>query len=168
MVTHTLNSCSAFTHTSAHTHSSEYTHTLNAHPDQWEAIMGSSWRFGALLKGTSSWFWMWRERCTFTPLTDNPCRNETRTRNLSIMSQWSGNFLLSLYMTDTPIRLSRTGLSGENGCGESQPSSWRVDDSQSRPISSLLYTHRYCLSVRHAHFTAVFTASQYIGLNGEE
>ncbi len=31
---------------------------------------GSSWRFGALLKGTSSWYWGWRERCTFTPPTD--------------------------------------------------------------------------------------------------
>lgn len=74
----------------------------------------------------------------------------------------------SFYMTDTHTRLSRTGLRGEYGCGESQPNSWRVDDSQSRPISSLLHTHGYCLSVRQAQSTALFTASQCIGLNGEE
>ncbi len=74
----------------------------------------------------------------------------------------------SFYMTDTFIRLSSTGLSGECGCGQSQPSSWRVDDSQSQPISSLLHTHGYCLSVRRAQSTALFTASQYSGLNGEE
>ncbi len=53
MVTHTRNSCSAFNHT----HSSEHTHTVNTHPEQWAAIYaaapGSSWGFGALLKGTS-------------------------------------------------------------------------------------------------------------------
>ncbi len=41
-----------------HTHSSEHTHTVNTHPEQWAAIFllrrpGSSWGFGALLKGTS-------------------------------------------------------------------------------------------------------------------
>ncbi len=57
MVTNTRNSCSAFIPSKVHTHSSEHTHTVNTHPEQWAAIYaarpGSSWGFGALLKGTS-------------------------------------------------------------------------------------------------------------------
>ncbi len=57
MVTHTPNSCSAFNPSKVHTHSSEHTHTVNTHPEQWTVIYaaapGSSWGFGALLKGTS-------------------------------------------------------------------------------------------------------------------
>ncbi len=49
MVTHTPNLCSAFTHQSAH--------TQHTHPEQWQPFIlrcpGSSWGFGALLKGTS-------------------------------------------------------------------------------------------------------------------
>ncbi len=45
---------------------------------------GSSCGFGVLLKNTSSWYWRWRECCTFTPPTDNSCRTETRTHNLWI------------------------------------------------------------------------------------
>ncbi len=41
-----------------HTHSSGQPFLLR-HP-------GSSWGFSALLKGTSTWYWRWRERCTFT------------------------------------------------------------------------------------------------------
>ncbi len=51
------------THTHTHTHIHTYTHraanthTVNTQPEQWEAIhaaaSGSSWGFGALLKGTS-------------------------------------------------------------------------------------------------------------------
>ncbi len=52
MVTHTRNSCSAFNPSIVHTH------IVNTHPEQWAAIFmlrrpGSSWGFGALLKGTS-------------------------------------------------------------------------------------------------------------------
>ncbi len=67
----------------------------------------SSWRFGVLLKGTSvvvlkveravgglvpcsrapqSWYWGWREHCTYTPPTYNSCRPETRTQNILITS----------------------------------------------------------------------------------
>ncbi len=58
MVTHTRNLCSAFNPSIVHTHRSEHTHTVNTHPEQWAAIFmlrrpGSSWGFGALLKGTS-------------------------------------------------------------------------------------------------------------------
>ncbi len=63
MVTHIWNFCSAFNPSKVHTHSSEHTHTVNTHPEQWAAIYavapGSSWGFGALLKGTSSWYWGW-------------------------------------------------------------------------------------------------------------
>ncbi len=52
---------------------------------------GSSWGFGALLKGTSLWYWGWKERCTFTPPTANSCWPETRTHNLWITSQLSNH-----------------------------------------------------------------------------
>ncbi len=62
------------------------THTANTHPKQWAAIYaGCSWGFGALLKA-QSWYWRWRERCTFTPPTYNTCQPEFQTRNLSITS----------------------------------------------------------------------------------
>ncbi len=54
MVTYTRNSCSAFNPKCTHM---QWTHTVNTHLEQWEAIYaaasGSSWGFGALLKGTS-------------------------------------------------------------------------------------------------------------------
>ncbi len=63
MVTHTRNSCSAFnpskvhTHTAVNTHSSEHTHTHTHTRSSGQPFMlrcpGSSWGFGALLKGTS-------------------------------------------------------------------------------------------------------------------
>ncbi len=57
MVTHTRNLCSAINPSKVRTHSSEHTHTVNTHPEQLAAIYaaepGSSWGFGALLKGTS-------------------------------------------------------------------------------------------------------------------
>ncbi len=33
-------------------------------------------------RAPQSWYWGWRERCTFTPPTYNSCRTETRTHNL--------------------------------------------------------------------------------------
>ncbi len=66
-----------------------HTHTVNTHPEQWAAIYAAAPAeqlvVRALLKGTSSWYWRWRECCTFTPPTDNPCRTETQTHKLSIM-----------------------------------------------------------------------------------
>ncbi len=76
MVTHTLNLCFAYTHLSAHTQ--QWTHTRSSGQPFMLRCSGSSWGFGALLKGTSSWYWKWRERCTLTP--------PNRTRNLLIMS----------------------------------------------------------------------------------
>ncbi len=37
-------------------------------------------------RAPQSWYWGWRERCTFTPPTYNSCRPENRSRNLSITS----------------------------------------------------------------------------------
>ncbi len=37
-------------------------------------------------RAPQSWYWRWRECCTFTPPTYNSCRPEIRTSNLSIMS----------------------------------------------------------------------------------
>ncbi len=80
-----------------HTHSSEYTHTVNTHTHRehtpgavgshlccgaWGAVGGSV----PCSRALQSWYWRWRERCTFTPPTYNPCRTETRTHNLSITS----------------------------------------------------------------------------------
>ncbi len=42
MVTHTLNSCSAFNPSKVHTHSSEHTHTLNTHPERWVAFYAAA------------------------------------------------------------------------------------------------------------------------------
>ncbi len=69
MVTHAGNLCSTF-YPSKCTHT--HTHIVNTHPEQWAAIYavapGEQSGFGALLKGTSSWYCRWRERCTFTHL----------------------------------------------------------------------------------------------------
>ncbi len=42
MVTHTLNSCSAFNPSKVHTQSSEHTHTLNTHPERWAAFYAAA------------------------------------------------------------------------------------------------------------------------------
>ncbi len=55
-VTHTRNSCSAFNPSKVHTHSSEHTpwtHTRSSVQPFMLQRSGSSWGFGALLKGTS-------------------------------------------------------------------------------------------------------------------
>ncbi len=73
MVTHTRNSCSAFTHP-------QCTHTaVNTHPEQWAAIYAAVPREGNSVA-------VLREHCTFTPSTDNSCRPETRTPYLLITS----------------------------------------------------------------------------------
>ncbi len=56
MVTHTRNLCSAFNPSKVHTHSSEHTqwtHTRSSGQPFMLRRPGSSWGFGALLKGTS-------------------------------------------------------------------------------------------------------------------
>ncbi len=60
-----------WTHT--HTHSSE--HTPGAVGSQSCCITRGA--VGGLVpfsRAPQSWYWRWRERCTFTPPTDNPCR----------------------------------------------------------------------------------------------
>ncbi len=54
------------THPAVNTHT-PWTHTQSSGQPFMLRRPRSSWGFGALLKGTSSWFWGWRERCTFTP-----------------------------------------------------------------------------------------------------
>ncbi len=70
MVTHTRNSCSAFTHPKC-------THTVvNTHPEQL-AFSGARGRVGGSVpcsRASQSWYWRRRERCTFTPPTYNSCR----------------------------------------------------------------------------------------------
>ncbi len=44
---------------------------------------GAVWGSVPCSRAPQSWYWGWRERCTFTPPTYNSCRPETRTRNLS-------------------------------------------------------------------------------------
>ncbi len=81
MVTYTQNSCSAFTHPSAQTQQwtqTPWTHTRsNGQPFKLRCP-GRSWGFGVLLKGTSVVVLrVERERCTFTPPTNNSCWNES-------------------------------------------------------------------------------------------
>ncbi len=54
------------THPAVNTHT-PWTHTQSSGQPFMLRRPRSSWGFGALLKGTSSWFWGWRERCTFMP-----------------------------------------------------------------------------------------------------
>ncbi len=64
MVTNTLNLCSAFTHPSANTQQwthIPWTHTQSSGQPFMLQRPGSSRGFGTLLKGTSSWYWRWRE-----------------------------------------------------------------------------------------------------------
>ncbi len=66
MVTHTRNLCSAF-------NPSKCTHTaVNSHTEQWAAIYAAA--VGGSVpcsRAPQSWYWRWRERCTFTPPTYN-------------------------------------------------------------------------------------------------
>ncbi len=67
------------THTAVNTHT-PWTHTQSSGQPFMLRRPGSSWGFGALLKGTSVVVLrVERERCTFTPPTYNSCWPETRT-----------------------------------------------------------------------------------------
>ncbi len=85
MVTHTQNECPAFIPSKVHLHSSEHTHTVNTHP----GLCGARGAVGGSVscsRAPQSWYWGWRERCTFTPPTYNSCQPETQTHNLWVMS----------------------------------------------------------------------------------
>ncbi len=90
MVTHTRNSCSAFNPSKVHTRSREHTHCEHT-----PGAVGSHLCCGArgavgssvpCSRAPQSWYWEWRERCTFTPPSYNSCWPESRTRNLWVMS----------------------------------------------------------------------------------
>ncbi len=79
IVTHTRNLCSAFNPFKVHTHSSKHTHTVNTHLEQWAAFYAAA--PGGAVAGSvpcsrapQSWYWGWREHCTFIPPTYNSCR----------------------------------------------------------------------------------------------
>ncbi len=91
MVTHIRNWSSAFnpskcTHTavsSEHTHCEHTPGAVGNHcSSAREAIGGSV----PCSRAPQPWYWRWRECCSFTIPTFNPCRPETRTRNLWITS----------------------------------------------------------------------------------
>ncbi len=67
------------THTVVNTHT-PWIHTQSSEQPFMLQHPGSSWGFGAFLKGTSLWYWGWRESCTFTPPTYNSCRAGTHTQ----------------------------------------------------------------------------------------
>ncbi len=70
--THTRGS--EHTHTAVNTHTQQWTHThtVNTHPEQWAVVYaaapGSSWGSVPCSRASQSWYWGWRERCTFTRL----------------------------------------------------------------------------------------------------
>ncbi len=80
MVTHTRNLCSAFDPSKVHTHGAVGSHLCCGARG---AVRGS---VPCSRVSPQSWYWRWRECCTFTPPTYNSCRPETRTHNLSITS----------------------------------------------------------------------------------
>ncbi len=54
---------------------SKCTHTaVNTHLEQWAAIYAAAPEEVPCSSAPQSWYWGWRERCTFTPSTYNPCR----------------------------------------------------------------------------------------------
>ncbi len=77
------------------THSSEHTHTHTHSSEHTPGAVGSHICCGtqravgcsvSCSRAPRRAIWRLRERCTLTSPTDNSCRTETRTRNLSIMS----------------------------------------------------------------------------------
>ncbi len=83
MVTHTRNSCSAF-NPSAHTSRAVDSHLCCGARG---AVGGSK----PCSRAPQSWYWRWRECCTFTPPIYNSA--ETRTRNLWIMRPNEGGLV---------------------------------------------------------------------------
>ncbi len=83
---------------SAHIHSSEHAHTVNTHPEHCGArgaVGGSVPCSRAPRRSIVGG----KERCIFTPPTNNPCRTETRTRNLWIRDERVQHYLyLYLYL----------------------------------------------------------------------
>ncbi len=73
-----------WTHTHTHTHREHTPGAVGSHLccSARGAVGGSV----PCSRAPQSWCGGWRECCTFTPPAYNPCRPETRTRNLSITS----------------------------------------------------------------------------------
>ncbi len=79
MVTHTRNLCSAFnpskcTHTAAsseHTHCEHAPGAVGSHCSSARGAIGGS---VPCSRAPQSWYWRWRECCSFTIPTFNPCR----------------------------------------------------------------------------------------------
>ncbi len=93
--THSDTHSSEHTHTHTHTHTQhEHTHTAvntHTHYEQTPRAVGSHLCCSArgIVGGSvhcsrvsPQWFWGWRDRCTFTPPTYNPCRTKTQTFRL--------------------------------------------------------------------------------------
>ncbi len=79
MVTHTQNLCSAFNPSKEHT-TQQWTYTHREHTPGAvgsHLCCGARGAVGGLVpcsRAPQSWYWRWRERCTFTPHTYNSCR----------------------------------------------------------------------------------------------
>ncbi len=95
IVTHTRNLCSAFnpskyTHTVVNTHTHTHReHTPGAVGSQYCGARGAVGGSLPCSRAPQSWYWRWRERCTFTPPTNNSCRT------------WDSNLRLSGYKSDS-------------------------------------------------------------------
>ncbi len=112
MVIHTRNLCSAFIPSKVHTHSSEHTHTRSSGQPFMLQRPGSSWEVQCLSQGShlSHGIEGGRERCTFTPPTDNSCRTwDSKPRPLCYESD-SLTIRPWVPLTDTKYKMSNTSL----------------------------------------------------------
>ncbi len=89
------------------THTAVNTHT---HREHTPGAVGSHLCCGArgavggsvpCSRAPQSWYWRWRERCTFTPPTYNSCRPETPTRNQVISNYLQPFYVLWLLWIQT-------------------------------------------------------------------
>ncbi len=85
------------------THTAVNTHTVNTHPEQWthtqqwthtrssgHLCCGARGAVGGSVpcsRAPQSWYWRWRESCTFTPPTYNSCRTWDLNRDLWVTSK---------------------------------------------------------------------------------
>ncbi len=100
---------SSATHTHARTHAHRHTHSSeHTHPEQWAANYAAAPREQL---GVHSWYWRWRECCTFTPPPTIPAdpRLKLVTFQLWVPTLWPlGHDFTYIYIDrDRAVRFSK-------------------------------------------------------------